>query len=149
MTDNYVPIRCDECDGLVRVAATFWCQDCGKTFEPSDWEVDVFVNPQWRGVLEMPEMSSGIIQAVHDATGLALRDWHMGGGCMALGVVLPDGMELIVTDGDANLPGRYDDELHAAIRHPEDDGDDCPEYHAPAGDPDVTIGLIEFIRKHI
>lgn len=122
MPDNYPEVVCSECgQGHYRFRSTrsIHCDNCGHEVDWRDFEEPVFYNPQWDRFLAVPERSREVIHAVHMATGIELTMWHTGGGCMALGSTLPNGRELIVTDGDANLPGRYDDELYAGIFDPE------------------------------
>ena len=109
----------------------------------------MFYNPQWDRLVGIPELSQNIKAEVRRVTGLELTEWHTGGGCMALGVALPDNRELLIVDGDANLPGRYDAEVYAVFSSREGWDESDPEYHAETGDADALENLIDFIRTHI
>lgn len=121
MSDNgYVEVQCGECHGGPITTKGGWlhCHSCKKELAWSDFdEGDVFWNPQWGVVLVTPERSLDVMSNVWTDLGLRLTPWHTGGGCMALGGVLSDGREVMVTNGDADLPGRWggDDDLYAGV----------------------------------
>lgn len=80
------------------------CNHCGHIVGWGDLE-DVFYNPQWDVIVALPERTLEVMAAFRQDLGIDLAPWHTGGGCMALGAALPDGREVLVTGGDADLPG--------------------------------------------
>lgn len=123
MSDAYDFPVCSEC-GLghyrYRQHGALTCTVCEKQVNMSDFE-DVFYNPQWDVLVTTPDLSREVIHEVREALGIELSPWHTGGGCMALGAQLPDGREVMVTDGEVGLPGCHNsDALLGGVFDPED-----------------------------
>lgn len=127
------------------------CNHCGKVVSMADLE-DVFYNPQWDVVVNVPARSLEVMHAAQVELGLRLDPWHTGGGCMALGAALPDGREVLVTGGDADLPGSGgddDSDLFGAVFGPVTEDYDYADGEENAYSGESVEALVEHLRAQL
>lgn len=140
-------LECGDCGGHFRFreAQSLTCNRCGKTIDLGRDTEGCYYNPQWDVVCVVPEWSLDVQRTIRETTGLVLHTWHTGGGCMALAVDLPGNRELVITDGDAGLPGEHPDDfdLYVAVLGNEH-SEPLDEWEG-----DCLDDLVDWIREHV